>query len=206
MGQTKGVGFTNVRAFVVERFGADGWTALLASLPEGDRAVLEGIVPVGWYDLALYARLIGAVDRRFGAGDLRLVRELGRFEAEKDLTTIHQFFLRLMNPSIVIEQTSKYWRRFHDTGEWETERIADRGAVARLSGWAIVDVGLCEELAAYLARLLELCGCREVVMEHRTCRARGDALCEFRARWRSRRDHGAAPPEATSGGPRPPRV
>jgi hypothetical protein len=206
MGQTKGVGFTNVRAFVQDRFGADGWAALLASFPDADRAVLEGVVPVGWYDLALYARLIGAVDRRFGNGDLRLVRELGRFEAEKDLTTIHQFFLRLMNPSIVIEQTSKYWRRFHDTGEWETERIEDRGAVARLSGWAVVDAALCEELGAYLTRLLELCGCREVVMEHRTCRVRGDAVCELRARWRPRRDRSPAPPDEASGGPRRPRA
>jgi predicted hydrocarbon binding protein len=196
MSCTKGVGFVNVRGFVKESFGAHAWDELLASLPHADREALGSVVSVGWYPLDLYARLIGAVDHRFGTGTLSVIHALGRYEAEKDLNTIHQFFLRMMNPNIVIEQMSKYWSRFHDTGEWQTERIGDYGAIATLSNWGVVDAGLCRELQAYLQRLLELCGCRNVTMDHPQCRTRGRPACEFRARWQTSKSPQSALPGA----------
>jgi hypothetical protein len=194
MALTKGVGFTNVRSFVGERFGASAWQELLDAMSKADREELESVLPVGWYDLALYARVIHAVDRKLGRGDLSLITQLDRFEAEKDLTTIHQFFLRFANANVVVEQTSKYWRRFHDTGVWETERLGDRGAIAKLRDWGVVDAGLCAELGSYLGRALELCGCRDLTMEQPHYRVRGDAHCEFRGRWRLRKDPPAADP------------
>lgn len=192
MSRTKGVGFVNVRGFVKDSFGARAWDELLAILPEADREVLGSVVSVGWYELDLYARLIGAVDRHFGTGSLSVIHALGRYEAEKDLTTIHQFFLRMMNPNIVIEQMGKYWSRFHDTGEWATTRVGDQAAIATLSDWGVVDAGLCRELQAYLQRLLELCGCHDVTMDHPLCRTRGRAACEFRARWQTSKSARAA--------------
>jgi hypothetical protein len=188
MALTKGVGFINVRAFVTERFGAGAWRELTSSLEASDRDLLDGVVSVGWYDLRLYARLIRKLDERFGDGDLKLVHSLGRFEAEHDLTTIHQWFLRLVRPSIAIEQTGKYWRRFHDTGEWVIERRGNREVMGTLVGWGVVDTALCRELVAYMARTLELLGGRDVLMDHPRCRARGEDLCEFRLRWRLDKD------------------
>ena len=126
MALTKGVGFVNVRAFVTERYGTPAWRQLLEALAPADRELWVGLVPVGWYDLGAYARLIRAVDRLQGGGDLALVRDLGRFEAERDLTTIQRFFLKLVRPSMAIEQTGKYGR-VHDSGQWEIERRGDRG-------------------------------------------------------------------------------
>jgi len=186
--RTKGVGFINVRAFVTERFGAAAWNTVVAALDAAGRETLASVVSVGWYDLALYARLIRIVDDQLGVGDLRLVHELGRFEAERDLTTIHQWFLKLIRPSIAIEQTGKYWRRFHDTGEWLIRRKGDREVLGTLVGWGVVDSALCRELVAYLARTLELLGGRDVAMDHPRCRARGDVECEFRLRWRLKKD------------------
>lgn len=185
---TKGVGFVNVRAFVTERHGEEAWEQILADLTPEEREQLSAVLPVGWYSLALYAKLIRIVDDRLGGSDLRLVQTLGRFEAERDLTTVQQYFLRLIRPSIVFEQTGKYWRRFHDTGEWEIQRTGDREVVGVLSGWGVVDGALCRELVGYLGRTLELCGAVDVWMDHPHCRARGDAACEFRVRWRQKRD------------------
>jgi hypothetical protein len=199
--QTKGVGFINVRAFVTERFGAAAWNEVLRHLDDTDRETLEAVVSVGWYDLALYARMIRIVDDKLGDGDLKLVHALGRFEAERDLTTIHQWFLRLIRPSIAIEQTGKYWRRFHDTGEWFIQRRGDREVLGTLIGWGVVDTALCRELVAYLARTLELLGGQDVAMDHPRCRARGDDACEFRLRWRMKKDapHERQPPPPDPG-------
>jgi len=184
MATTKGLGFINVRAFVSERYGAPAWQALLDGFPPADRMVLASIVSIGWYDLALYARLIRAVDERFGSGSLKLCYALGRFEAERDLTTVHQWLLKLFGPSTAIEQLGKYWRRFHDTGEWMNERRGEREVVARLTGWA-VDAALCRELFGYLGRTLELLGGRDIHLEHSRCRAQNEPACEFHLRWRT---------------------
>src|SRR4051794_17171462 len=122
MALTKGVGFNNVRSFVTDAHGAEGWAQTLALFEGTDREVLDSVVAMGWYDLGLYARLLRAIDARFGDGDLKVALAIGRHAAEKDLTAIHQWLLRLVRPSLSIEPMGKYWRRFHDTGDWAAER------------------------------------------------------------------------------------
>lgn len=180
--KTKGVGFTNVKSFTVERFGAPGWASVLGELRQEERDELLSVIPVGWYPLELYARLIRALDRVHGRGDLALLTELGRFEAERNLTTIHRVFLRFTNPAFIVEKTSEYWKRFHDTGTWNVARD-DHGVSAVLDGWGVVDAALCRELVGYLTRLLDLVGAKNVVVEHPKCRGRTDPQCLFKARW-----------------------
>jgi len=184
LAKTKGVGFVNVKSFTVERFGAQGWDAVLERLTPEDREELSSIVSVGWYSLPLYARLIRALDEVHGYGDLSLVVQLGRYEAERDLTTIHRVFLRFTNPAFIVEKTGEFWKRFHDTGEWKVTR-ENNGVAGVLEGWGCVDHALCRELGGYLTRVLELVGAKNVIVEHPKCRARGDVQCLFRARWGS---------------------
>lgn len=185
--KTKGIGFTNVRGFTHARFGEEGWEALIAALSLSDREELQSIIPIGWYSLPLYVRLIRKLDTLHGASDLALLQQLGRYEAEQDLSTVQRTFLRLMNPAFIVEKTGEYWKRFHDTGSWRVERDATeggRGGVnACLDGWGVVDAALCLELTAYVGRLLELSGAKNVSIEHSRCRARGDAQCVFHGRW-----------------------
>ncbi len=183
--KTKGVGFANVRVFATERFGADGWNGVLEKLTPADRDELQGMVPIGWYSLALYARVIRALDEVHGYGDLALVVQLGRFEVERDLTTIHRVFLRLANPAYTIEKFGEYWRRFHDSGRWELTRESDSHITGFLDEWGYVDHALCRELVGYMGRCLELVGAKNVIMEHPACRGRGEPRCFFRARWGS---------------------
>jgi predicted hydrocarbon binding protein len=42
----------------------------------------------------------------------------------------------------------------------------------------------CRNLCAYLQRLFELVGAKDVTVRHVACRTRGDAECEFVFRWR----------------------
>lgn len=180
---TKGVGFANVRAFVVDRYGEDGWGATLSRLSPEDRLALHTQLAVGWYPLELYARLIRAVDATHGGGDLSLLVPLGRFEADRDLGTIQRMFLRLANPAYVVEKVGEYWRRFHDSGRWEVVRQSECQVHASLCDWGCVDYALCRELIGYIGRVLELAGAQTVIVEHPRCRGRGDAECFFQGRW-----------------------
>jgi hypothetical protein len=181
--QTKGVNFVNARAFVDGRDGERGWTIVLDKLEDEDRRTLESVVAVGWYSLSLYARLIRTIDQMHGAGDLSLLARLGRFEAERDLTTLHRIFFRLASPAFLLEKTASYWGRFHDTGRWTIERPSSTEAVGHLDGWGHVDEALCRELVGYLERAFELTGARRVHMAHPFCRAHHAPRCTFTARW-----------------------
>jgi hypothetical protein len=181
---TKGTSFAQARHFVVDHFGERGWVDVLERVTMADREVLESVVAVGWYDLALYARLIRAIDGAHGKGDLRLMNQLGRYEAEKDLKVVHRLFFRLANPAYVVEKAGEYWRRFHDTGTWNITRESPTVVHGTLSDWGVVDAALCAELTAYMTRIVELVGGRDPNIDHRVCRARGDSTCFFRMRWR----------------------
>jgi len=182
-GKTKGIGFVALREFVFDRYGLDGWTDVLAELSSGDRAALEGIVTMGWYSLPLYARSLRAVDKVRGTGDLELIFQLGKYQAERDLTTVHRAFLRIANPSFILEQSAEYWGRFHDSGTWTVERLGPTRVRAYLDGWAHVDAALCREVSGYLLKAFELVGARNPWLDHAQCRARGSARCLFAGGW-----------------------
>jgi hypothetical protein len=182
--QTKGVNFVNARTFVELRAnGAEGWAKVCASMSSGDRQTLESVIAIGWYSLAMYARLIRTIDGVLGTGDLAMVTRLGRFEAERDLKTLHRIFLRLASPTFLLDQTASYWGRFHDSGVWKIEKTGTRAAVGHLDGWGCVDEALCRELLAYLTRAFELTGGRSVIMSHPVCRARAGRRCTFTLQW-----------------------
>jgi hypothetical protein len=182
-GKTKGIGFISLRTFVLERFGLDGWTDVLAELSAEDRAELDGIVTVGWYSLALNARVLRAVDKVRGTGDLELVFEHGKYQAERDLTTVHRALLRIASPSFFLEQSAEVWRRFHDSGAWTIERLGTGRVRAYLDGWAHVDAALCREMSGYLLRVFELVGARSPQLEHPQCRSLGAPRCLFLGNW-----------------------
>jgi hypothetical protein len=180
---TKGIGFRNVQSFAVMRFGEDSYEKVLAKLSEDDRNVLSGIIPMGWYDVALYARLIHALNRLYGRGDLSLLDQLGQYEASRDLTTVHRLFMRVANPGLILDKTMTLWRRFHDTGHWEIMRQG-KSATGVLSDWGIVDEGMCCELRGYIQVILSVGNGKDVKLEHSACRTRGAKACIFEGSWR----------------------
>lgn len=201
--KTKGVGFSNVKAFAIERYGQDGWEKVLAELTQPERDELAAIVAVGWYSLSFYAKLIRVVDKVHGYGDLGLLLQLGRYEAEKDLTTLHRMLLRLASPAFAVEKTAEYWRRFHDTGAWTMSREGDSALRGVLEGWGCVDVALCRELQGYLMRTMELVGAKNVTCEHVRCRAKGDPACVFIGKWGRLVQASVSPPPGSTPGASP---
>lgn len=180
---TKGLGFLHVKDFTTVRWGPQGWEAVLDNLRPADREQLANVLLIGWYPLALYARLLHALDDVHGAGDGALMVQSGRWQAEKDVTTLYRVVFRLMNPGTVIVKTTDYWHKFHNTGTWRMQRTDDKSLEGTLDGWGVVDAALCRELVGYLCRVLELVGARFPHVEHPECRSRGESRCRFTARW-----------------------
>ena len=182
--QTKGISFLHVRHYTERRFSGVGWTKVLAELDAADRATVSATVAVGWYDLGLYARLLNALERAHGDGRFQLIADQGVYQAERDLNVVFRMLLRLGTPAYVVNKTAEYWSRMHTSGTWTLERPTPNSVHGRLADWGVVDVALCAELVAYIRRLIELVGGKEVVVAHPECRVKGHRACLFLLTWK----------------------
>jgi hypothetical protein len=182
MARTIGSNLVNTRRFVIERFGLSGWAKMLAQVSPQDREALAHVTDDGWFDEGLFLRQLGGVARGLGGGELKLLDELGRHNAERDISGPQRLFFRLANPAWVLEKSAEYWRKFHDTGIWEIQRQS-HGAIGTLSNFEVVDEAFCATVNAYIGRLFELVGAKGAVSEHPQCRARKGEHCVFVVRW-----------------------
>ena len=181
---SKGTILLHAQSFVVGRFGLAGWQAVLERLPEDDRETFKAILPITWYPHEADVRLFGAIVEVLGHGDRQVLIDLGHFEAEQDLRGIHRMFLRFANPAYVLEKASDYWSRFHNTGRWTVER-KENGASGTLFDFDPPDELNCVYLGAYILRMFQLVGGRQVRVSHSQCRCRGDRVCTFEGTWGS---------------------
>jgi predicted hydrocarbon binding protein len=183
MAKNKGTVLVALKAFIRERFGEEAWLVFLDSLDQDDRLEVELPLSIRWYDLVLMQRVFRKVDELLGDNDCSLIELFGRYEAERDLRTVHRMFLKMANPAYTLEKAGQYWRRFCDFGEWHIVRNGKKGATARFVGCPIVDALYCAELQGYFTRILELVGAKNVSVSHDECRANGDANCLFVGTW-----------------------
>lgn len=183
---TKGVSFSNARLFAQERFGEAAWQTMLSELTAEEQAAIAAMIPMGWYELDLYARVLKQIERvesaRPGTSDVLVA--FGRFSAEQDLTKLHKLFMRLVDPGSLFDQAMKVWQRFHDSGSWSIEHT-NKSAAGTLTGWSGVDNALCRALAGYIEGLLRSShGGKDTNVQHTECRAHGAKACVFVATWR----------------------
>ena len=179
----KGTAFLHDREYILMNHGADAWKRVEEVLGPADVAALNSVVAIGWYENALLFRVLAATEVALRDRDPKIIDTLGRYAAEGDLTRIHRVFLRMANPAVVVEKATAIWSRFFDTGTWRVTRV-DRGADAALVGAGVYHDVFCRNLRAYLQRLFELVGAKEVTVRHVACRTRGDAACEYAIRWK----------------------
>lgn len=178
----KGIGFANVKSYVQNRQPKGSWESVLEALGADDGSEVDTSVAVGWYEVALFAKLLRTVDEVCGRGDLALMREIGAYEADQDMNRILRIFLRVLSPSHIFAAEAHLWRHFQDTGSWSWTKVPG-GVDATLSGW-VIDDALLDELAGYIARMLEFTGGRHVTVRYRVPSLEGVRGAAFEYRWK----------------------
>lgn len=183
--QLKGSAYLSTLAFIDSQFGAPGKQRVLERLPADDRQMLTGMVlPIQWYPLAPFPRLLRAMETELGRGDLSLVVERGTWAAVQDMRTVHKVLLKFVTPQWVVEKGMKLWPNFHTSGRWEAKRDGDHGARATLRDLGVVDDAMCATLKGWILGLLQLAGIKRASVDHVECRARGAATCVFNVSWK----------------------
>lgn len=156
MTEARGSNLHHMRSYVQSQYSDRAWSQVLESMSEDDASTLRGLLPVGWYPLGLQYRLARAVDTTLGQGDGAEIPNIGRYEAQQDLTVVHRLFLRMANPGFVLEQSGRYWSRFYKSGRWEVTRHSSKTASARLLALEPFDALMADYLGAYIHEMWAL--------------------------------------------------
>ncbi len=164
--------------------GAAGMGRLLSQASPELRASVEGGVhKAKWYPFAQFVEINVLLDRLFGRGDLGLIRELGRFGADANLTTIYRLFFKVGTVHWILGRAVRLWSAHYDSGFLEIMTRGPKTTVLRIRGYDTPAQVHCMSVMGWCERSIELSGGKRVTISEPLCRTRGDELCQFEASW-----------------------
>ncbi|QRK05694.1 response regulator transcription factor [Archangium violaceum] len=179
MGLVKGPLLLHTKQFVHDRFGPGVWRMQVAGLPAASRAGVLHPLAACWYDLGTFRRLLRALCEYTGRGSGFIMGELGRLTADRELSGDPRWVLLLAQPSFAVRDLALCWRRMFDVGRWDA-RHEEGKLELRLAEWG-AEPALCDWVAGYVRRALELFGWQVEELEHAEGLAHDAATCVFRA-------------------------
>jgi len=151
------------------------------SSPEVREGVERGFAKAKWYPFEQFVELNETIDRLFGRGDLGLVKQLGRYSADANLTTIYRLFFKVGSVQWILGRAVRLWGAHYDAGYFEVATRGNRAAVLRLRGFPTPHRVHCLAVGGFVERSLELSGGKRPIVEESKCRTRGDEHCQFDA-------------------------
>jgi hypothetical protein len=164
--------------------GDGGMKRLIAqSTPDLRTGLENGFHKARWYPFEQFIELNLVIDRLFGEGDLGLVRMLGRFGADANLTTIYRLFYKLGSVQWILGRAVRLWSAHYDSGYLEVATRGPRQAILRMRGFASPHPAHCLSVAGWAERSIELSGGKQTMLEETKCRNKGDELCQLDATW-----------------------
>jgi len=164
--------------------GDAGMERLRAAVSDDLRHSLDqGIHKAKWYPFDQFIDLNLTIDRVFGNGDLGLIREISRYGADANLTTIYRLFYKVGTTHWILGRAVRLWSAHYDSGYLEVLTRGPKTAVLRIRGFATPHRVHCMAVQGWAERSIELSGGERVVMEEPMCRTRGDEWCQLEAKW-----------------------
>ncbi len=182
---TRGLNPLGALAWVREQRGTQGIKDVLSALPKEDISVLAGekrLTSSTWIPFSLQCRLLKAIDKVFGQGELTSLFQVGHFMGQRDVPRMFHPLLRLGNPGWILEVSTKLWRYYHSCGRWETERTPVT-VISTLYDHGEADEAFCATFQGWVVGAIEISGASDVMFDHPVCAARGAPHCVFTGRW-----------------------
>ncbi len=183
--RTRGMNLGAARAFVKERFEADGWDRLMARLPAKDVGeVWEALIlPTGWYDYPIHERFLDALDAEFRAEEPNLGRELGARAAQQDIRFYHSLTISFVNPARVLDQCARLWEEHYSEGRLEVEERGRDSVKIVLVNPGVHWMVCGETVPGWGERAIVLAGAKSARAEHVLCVRKGFSHCEYVVDW-----------------------
>jgi hypothetical protein len=184
MARVKGIAILSCLRFVRERYGEEGLQRLREALKPEQRALLDQrILPHAWAPFQLIVDLNVQTDALFGAGDLQLCVEMGRYAAGASLPTVFKVFFRLGSPRFLFDTAAKLWSAQFDSGRLTVLPDSDTSARLRIEDFEEPHRSHCLAIKGWALEAITLSGARPLLADETHCRTWGHPYCEFAATW-----------------------
>jgi hypothetical protein len=182
--RSKGFTIVSAREFVNERFGEESWKKVVAEIDPAYRdTISSSILASNWNPFELQVAVYTAVDRIFGKGDFQLCRDIGRFSADREHTTIHKATIKLGGLKIWMKLSSLMWNQYHSAGKMACTELDESGGKVLVTDFNPIQKSFCYDLAGWIERTMELAGKKNVTIEHPQCLLDGHPACVYEGRW-----------------------
>ena len=146
-------------------------------------AIRDGMVNAAWYPFAEFVELNTRIDELFGKGDGALVKELGRWGAEANMTTIYRLFFKVGTVKWVMARAARLWHLHYDSGRLVMRELPSGELELAIEDFPSPACAHCRSVQGWAERSIELSGGEDVRTEISSCRLEGGLVCRLRARW-----------------------
>lgn len=151
--------------------------------PELAREIEAGIKVATWYPFEDFVELNVEIDRLFGQGDGALVKELGRWGAEANLTTIYRLFYKVGTVRWVMARAARLWHLHYDAGRLTLRELAGHEIELAIEDFPTPHCAHCQSVMGWAEKSIELSGGEDVRTTLASCRHQGATACRVRGRW-----------------------
>jgi hypothetical protein len=159
--QQRGTAIKSLLASVERLHGPEALKNVLAALPDGMRAKLDGpILAVGWYDTSLVGAIHLAVRDHVGRGDWSVSKAIGREAAGIDFGGVYRLLLRAVQYDSIWDRITRAWAQYNSAGKAEWIARSPGSATGLISGVEGFNHGQWWSIAGRCEKMLEMAGAK----------------------------------------------
>jgi uncharacterized protein (TIGR02265 family) len=181
-GRVKGAMVRAHLQFVRDRLGEQAVARTLAALPSEVAEEVDGILVSTWCKFESLVALDLAIARVAGRDPRELMRELGRYSAQINLSTLYRAFHR-DDIHEFFRHSATLHRQFQDFGVCAYQQLGDTSGRVTIRDAACFSPTYCASEAGYLEQVIATHGGTGASVTESACQCASDDHCSFELRW-----------------------
>ncbi|HSJ76965.1 MAG TPA: hypothetical protein VK899_12440 [Gemmatimonadales bacterium] len=181
-GRVKGAMVRAHLQFVRDRLGEAAMAKTLAALPPAVAHEVQGVLTGTWCAFENLILLDRAIARAAGKDERELMRELGRYSAQINLSTVYRAFHR-DDIHEFFRHSATLHRQFQDFGTCEYEHLGEGHGRISVHNAVCYSPAYCSSEVGYLEQVIATHGGTAASVTETACQCTGDDRCTFELRW-----------------------
>ena len=181
-GRVKGAMVRAHLQFARDQLGEPALALALTALPAAMAAEIQGALSSTWCRFESLIALDRSIARVAGRDERELMRELGRYSARINLSTVYRAFHRA-DIHEFFRNSATLHRQFQDFGDCEYEHVGDTHCRISVRNAVCYSPAYCSSEAGYLEQVIATHGGTSASVTESACQCASDDRCTFELRW-----------------------
>ena len=181
-GRVKGAMVRAHLQFVRDRLGEPALERTMKALPPKVAAEVDGILVSTWCSFESLVALDRTIAKVAGRDEREMMKELGRYSAQINLSTLYRAFQR-DDIHEFFRHSATLHRQFQDFGTCVYEQIGDSQGRISIRDAVCFSPAYCSSEVGYLEQVISTHGGTDVSVTESACQCVNDDHCTFELRW-----------------------